>query len=544
MKKHCSPLLSHSRLGIPLFSLAFALLLTLHASAQAPKMFNFQGVARDASGKVVANAEVGYSFNIHEDSPAGQSVFAKEGYATTNSSGIFNVTIGTTAAPLPDLPWSSKSYYLQVGVDADGATNGFTFVDVGTTQLLSVPYALYSNEAGKWRDNEPIVQTGIAGSGPTLPALNAGANLIWYPRKAAFRAGQINSPSFWEDANIGVNSFSTGANSIASGESSIAMGNTSTTSKIGGIAIGSASNTSGDYGVAIGRIASASGANSISVGYSTTASGESSVAIGLGTIAKSLGAVTLGAFNNSADPGVFTEPTNRIFQIGNGSTSNNRSNAMTILRNGNIGIGNNVLIPEYIMDFGGRPRIRHNGATAGLFFNNSQNVAEGFVGMKTDNQIGFFANGAWKLWSDELGSCFITGAGYYLSSDIKLKTNISRVKGSLSKLTKLNGYNYNWLEKERDNGLLTGIIAQEVRAVFPELTSANESGILAVNYTGLIPHLIEAVKELDQKTSEIVELKKELAQMKELNKRMAQMEAGLKTLLTGNTSAIGKPQTK
>lgn len=542
MKKHCSPLLSHSRLGIPLFSLAFVLLLTLQASAQAPKMFNFQGVARDASGKVVANAEVGYSFNIHEGSPAGQSVFAKEGYATTNSSGIFNVTIGTTAAPLPDLPWSSKSYYLQVGVDADGATNGFTFVDVGTTQLLSVPYALYSNEAGKLRDNEPIVLTGIVGSGATLPTVNVGANLIWYPRKAAFRVGQHTGSVV--DANIGINSFSTGYSSIAAGENSIAMGNTSSTTKLGAIAIGSAANTTGDYGVAIGRIASASGTNSISVGYLTTASGESSAAIGLGTVAKSFGAVTVGAFNNSSDPGIFTEPTDRIFQIGNGSTSNNRSNAMTILRNGNIGIGNNALDPEFIMDFGGRPRIRYNNATAGLFFDTSEGNPDGFVGMMTNKQIGFYLKDGWKLWTNDAGNCIISGAGYYLSSDIKLKTNISRITGSLSKLTRLSGYNYNWMDEKRDRGLLTGIIAQEIKVVLPELVSADENGTLAVNYTGLIPHLIEAVKELDQKTSEIAELKKELAEVRQLNKRMAEMEASLKTLLTGNTSAIGKPQTK
>jgi cell shape-determining protein MreC len=100
------------------------------------------------------------------------------------------------------------------------------------------------------------------------------------------------------------------------------------------------------------------------------------------------------------------------------------------------------------------------------------------------------------------------------------------------------------MEKKRDRGLLTGIIAQEVKVVLPELVSADENGILAVNYTGLIPHLIEAVKELDQKTSEIAELKKELTEVKQLNKRMTEMEASLKTLLTGNTSATGKPHTK
>lgn len=517
------------------------LLLSQFSNAQAPQQFSFQGVAKDAVGKVVSNATITVRIKIHKDNPNGTVVFSETQIIQTNSSGIFTLIIGGLTGGLDVVNWGSDNCFIQVEIDVTG---GSTFVDLGTTQIKSVPYALASRQ---WVNNIPIVQTGVFGSGPSLPSLTAGANLIWYPKKAAFRVGQTSSPDIWGDASIGINSFATGFNSVASGEHSIAMGNISSTSKLGGIAIGTASSTSGNYGVAIGHQAVASGINSVSIGYLTTATGESSVALGGGTVAKSLGAVSLGAFNNSADPGIFTEPTDRIFQIGNGSTANNRSNALTILRNGNVGIGNNVLIPEYVMDFGGRPRIRHSGSTAGLFFNNSQNAPEGFVGMKTDKQIGLFINGKWEFWVDDAGNahCRWGQLATVSSSDIRLKKDLKPIKNSLQTLHRLSGYTYHWINPTKDKGRLqNGLIAQELEKVFPELVYDNSDGYKAVNYIGLIPHLIEAVKELDKKTEEIAGLKKELAEMKEINKRVMALEAGLKSLLTENKSAIGKSQAK
>ncbi|WP_426295796.1 tail fiber domain-containing protein [Dyadobacter endophyticus] len=513
------------------------LLISQFTKAQAPQQFSFQGVARDATGKIVKDTPVSVRIKIHKDSPIGAVVFSETQIVTTNSSGVFDLVIGGLAGGLDDINWGSDNCFLQTEIDVNGGAN---FVNLGTTALKSVPYALVSRQL---LNNIPIIQTGIIGSGPALPPLTAGANLIWYPQKAAFRAGSIDVLTYWDDSNTGLNSFAAGKNTIAAGEHSIALGNTSFTTKIGGIAIGTASTTSGNYGVAIGRQAAASGLNSVSIGYTTTTTGESSVAIGLGTIAKSLGAVSLGAFNNASDPGIFTEPTDRVFQIGNGSSDFGRSNALTILRNGNIGIGNNVLEPTYIMDLGGRQRIRHNGATAGIYFNNSQNVEDGFVGMKTDDEIGFYVNGAWRFWVNSVVSY---SHGFVVNtSDRRLKTNITSFPyPSLSKLTQLTGYYYNWLDSKRDQSKQTGLIAQDVETYFPELVVTGPDGYKAVNYTGLIPHLIEAVKELDKRTDEITRLKKELAEVREINKRMTTLEAELKSLLTGNTSAIGKSHAK
>lgn len=545
--------------------LSVSLLLQSRSSnAQAPQQFSFQGVARDATGKIVSNGNIGYSFSIHQTVADGQVVYQNEGNTTTNSAGVFNLTIGTAANPLPSTIQSgADKYFLQVGIDPDGAAGGgFIFTDLGTTQLISVPYSMYADESGKWKNDEPIIQKGdIAKTLPALPTVGFGPALIWYPKKSAFRAGYALANT-WEDGGIGAYSFaagfgakatsaytiSIGNTSQALAESAIAMGDASIANAPSAIAVGKSNTASKDNAVSIGKSNVSSGDNSVSIGESNIASGDKSVSLGMAANATGLGAIsighnisslasyctTFGIYNNNGDVPNGTN-TDRLFQIGNG-TIGNRSNALTILKNGNVGIGSNTALPEFILDLGGRPRIRHVGNTAGLFLNNSQNTPEGFVGMKTDAQVGFYLNNAWRFWSDELGNAWINGTGYYLSSDKRLKTNITQLSNSLSKLSKLHGYHYQWIDKTRGKNLATGVIAQEALNVFPELVSTDDKGFFSVNYTGLIPHLIEAVKELDKKTEEIAALKKELASVQEMNQKLSALEASVKELLAGKAT--------
>lgn len=546
-----------------LLSVSLLLLLQSQSSnAQAPQQFSFQGVARDATGKIITSGEIGYSFSIHQTSANGQVVYQNEGYTTTNSAGIFNLTIGTAANPLPStIQWGVDKYFLQVGIDPDGAAGGgFIFTDLGTTQLISVPYAMYSNESAKWINDEPIVQRGdLAKTLPSLPSIGFGPTLIWYPKKSAFRAGYALNNT-WEDAGIGGYSFAAGYapkatstytiaignQSQALAESAIALGDASSASASSAIAIGKSNTSSKDYSVSIGKSNIASGDNAVAIGESNIASGNKSVSLGMSANATGLGAIsighnissaasyctTFGIYNNNGDVPNGSN-TDRLFQIGNG-TVGNRSNAITILKNGRVGIGSDVTTPEYIMDLGGRPRIRHNGATAGIHFNNSQNQDEGFVGMVTDDEIGFYIGNAWRFIVHSSGTVF--AQNYSNFSDLRLKTNIRPTQNSLVNLRKIQGCNYLWKDSKSSQNLQTGVIAQEVERWFPELVSVAENGYKAVNYIGLIPHLIEAVKELDQKTEEIATLKKELASVQEMNKKLSALEASVKELLAGQAA--------
>jgi len=97
------------------------------------------------------------------------------------------------------------------------------------------------------------------------------------------------------------------------------------------------------------------------------------------------------------------------------------------------------------------------------------------------------------------------------NSDARLKKNIIPLSNSLDKIGKLNGYNYHWKDSTRDQQLQTGLLAQEMEILMPELVNADSAGIKSVNYTGLIPYLIEAIKAQQQ---QIEVLKNEVTELK------------------------------
>ncbi|AWV98777.1 tail fiber domain-containing protein [Arcticibacterium luteifluviistationis] len=113
------------------------------------------------------------------------------------------------------------------------------------------------------------------------------------------------------------------------------------------------------------------------------------------------------------------------------------------------------------------------------------------------------------------------------NSDQRLKKDIVGLTNSANKIEKLNGYHYNWIAEDRDQALQTGLIAQEVKALFPELVSTNDEGYLSVNYIGLIPHLIEANKNKD------ADIKKQGELIEKLGERLLALENQF-----GNTKTV------
>ena len=140
----------------------------------------------------------------------------------------------------------------------------------------------------------------------------------------------------------GTNSVIVGSNSTASGDYSIAIGHGDGIESSGGTA-------SGNYSIAIGMNSVASGLNSISF-QGSTASGKYSTAIGEGTLARSFREVSLGSYPTDYTPTSATtwSVTDRLFNIGYGSTSGARADAFTVLKNGDVGIG--VVAPRYALE--------------------------------------------------------------------------------------------------------------------------------------------------------------------------------------------------
>ena len=116
--------------------------------AQAPQQFNYQGVARDNGGNVLANQNIGLRMDIRQTTSTGIVVYSETHAATTNNFGLFNIKIGNGTpllGTIGSIDWSNGPYFVEASLDASGGTN---YQSMGVSQLLSVPYALYAENAG------------------------------------------------------------------------------------------------------------------------------------------------------------------------------------------------------------------------------------------------------------------------------------------------------------------------------------------------------------------------------------------------------------
>jgi hypothetical protein len=133
------------------FILSSFVLTFLHGTlmAQVPQLFNYQGIARDAGGNVLPNRVIGVELSVLNAGPTGTIAGAVVVYSetftdTTNAFGLFTVQIGggnVVSGSFGSINWATGNKYLQTAIDLTGGTN---YALSGTTQLLSVPYALYA----------------------------------------------------------------------------------------------------------------------------------------------------------------------------------------------------------------------------------------------------------------------------------------------------------------------------------------------------------------------------------------------------------------
>ncbi len=132
---------------------SLTILCSFHAKSQAPNQFKYQSIARGSNGNSLNSATIGIRLSIRELSPSGAVIFQETHLAMTNEFGLFNLNIGggsATIGSMNAIDWSSGSKYIEVEGDLTGGTNYTSF---GTTELLSVPYALYANSSGSGNGN-------------------------------------------------------------------------------------------------------------------------------------------------------------------------------------------------------------------------------------------------------------------------------------------------------------------------------------------------------------------------------------------------------
>jgi hypothetical protein len=147
--------------------------------------------------------------------------------------------------------------------------------------------------AGSRESSNGFAVTGTLNSG-ALPATGAGTRMVWWPGRAAFRAGHVRGggSSYWDLANIGVGSVAFGENTRASGNNSVAMGLESSAAGHQSVALGNNSTATGDRAFAVGG--TASGPSAVALGGNAQATGDDAVALGPSAIAGGLGSIAIG----------------------------------------------------------------------------------------------------------------------------------------------------------------------------------------------------------------------------------------------------------
>lgn len=469
--------------------------------------------------------------------------------------------------------------------------------------LCAGQYALYAQNVGIGTTNPQarlhVADSNVLFTGPLFtdqgqraPKEGNGIRMSWYPGKAAFRAGGVEGAQ-WDRVNTGMYSFAAGHNTRASGGTSAAFGEGAIANGQHSFAAGYQTTANGERAIALGSLTTAEGPTSFAAGHNSHANGRSSIAVGdyaqakddyqtvlgFSTIAEGVGSVAIGydatahghesvaigryvtanAFRQTA-LGVYTHAlpassqtqwldTDPLFTIGNGTSINARSNALTMLKNGKTGFG--TVAPKALVHIDGNFLVGGENITPGatahvegsmLLKKNSYSgngqllleettAADGArITFRNTNISGKFwdvfgltnasdpASASFNIFYQGSGNAFVihgTGNASLKGvltqySDARFKKDIQPIHGALEKISAINGYHYHWKDSAQDSRLQTGVLAQEIEQWMPELVVTNEKGEKSVNYSGLIPYLLEGLKAQQQ---QIETLKKEIKQL-------------------------------
>ncbi len=140
-----------------------ASLVSVCAFSQVQDAMSYQAVIRNSSNELVKNQNVGMRFSILKGSATGTVVYSETQTQTTNANGLITVKIGAgnlVSGSYATINWGADTYFIKIETDPNGSTN---YTVTGTSQLLSVPYALYAKNSGSSTPG-PTGATGATGA--------------------------------------------------------------------------------------------------------------------------------------------------------------------------------------------------------------------------------------------------------------------------------------------------------------------------------------------------------------------------------------------
>ncbi|MFN0257317.1 tail fiber domain-containing protein [Pedobacter ureilyticus] len=361
-------------------------------------------------------------------------------------------------------------------------------VGIGTNAPLTGFHVLDSNVLFSKAGDVPA-------SPKSFPVVPEGRRMLWYPEKAAFRAGYVGGfgATYWNTANVGNYSFAVGNNTRATGSTSFAAGLTTTASGSESVALGNNGTASGERSFAFNGYATAVGA--VAIGTGAQATNDDAVALGISSIASGLGSVTIG-------PSI----ARGSFAIAIGLQNSARGNFSTA-------IGKNA-------------RVNHQGSMV------LGDAAAGFssdsVYSSLHNQMTMrFVGGVRIFTSQNLtsGVQVLPGGGSWSSvSDRNKKENFSTVDKEvlLGKVAKLDITRWNYKSQPASQQHI-GPMAQDFHKAFGLDGVTNDTTINTVDIDGVN---MVAIQALEIRTGKLQQENKELKeQLSQLSERLMRLEA-------------------
>src|SRR5690554_4934489 len=193
------------------------LLMTASVFAQAPEKMSYQAVVRDGSNALVSSTAVGMQISILQGSATGTAVYVETQTPTSNINGLVSLEIGSGTVVSGDfttIDWANGPYFIKTETDPTGGTS---YTITGTSQLLSVPYALHAKTAetvtGTITETDPIfgasVASGITGTDITnwnnkQDQLVAGTNITIVGNTISATGGSSNDFYLGQDTLGGI----------------------------------------------------------------------------------------------------------------------------------------------------------------------------------------------------------------------------------------------------------------------------------------------------------------------------------------------------
>ena len=428
----------------------------------------------------------------------GQTYISSERGASRDGNGNSNGAFGNIGDWAVDLVVSEKSPQ-QAAQDHGGfQENGHPLYDQGDGNWSMISEGLGAVGWGSFAANAYNRSAGLGSvalgfttiAGPQVGQAGGidGSNVGQFSAGWASRAiGNISTATGFRNTASGQASAAFGNFNYATGDSSIAMGKENWAHGASTIAIGFKNHAAGDGSVALGQENLAYGTTNFTSGYQNIA-GDTSQGVGTGGSATAMGKYNVAAADASMALNRGTKATNQAAtSMGLGTTADNVG-MLAVGVNNAAGVGDTAQQYYYVDG-------AYTGSNPGVAFvvgNGDIDSSNGLAGANPSNAFVVNYDGSATLSGD-----------LTVNSDARLKSNIISLGSTLSKLLLIDGKSYTMKSNEAIEKI--GLLAQEVQQAFPELVkeAGDEEGTLSVNYQGMIPVLINAIKEQQKQIDEL-----------------------------------------